>query len=412
MSVPALARQDLIPQPAATVPSPEREHWRGVATSVAVTLAADVLERDAAGGPPWTEVDLLRESGLLGLRVPTSGGGAGEDLATTFDVLRTIARVDSSVAHLLGYHFNFLVGSLADAETEVKDRVWRETLDRRWLWASTGSPQDEDLVLEPAEHGWTVSGRKNFATGSRVADRLFGYVLDRVSQHRLVVVLDPSRPELVRRDDWDMLGQRLSASNGLELRGYAVSPADVVIDYGPVGGPAQPARSLGVLFSQLLFSQLAQGIAEGALLKAREYTRTVSRPWFHAEVDRATADPFLRQHYGLLVSRLQAVDALNERATATLEWAHGRGEELTVTERGQVSEVIATSRVLANEVCLDLATEVYDLAGARAAGSRYGFDLAWRNLRTLTLHDPQSYKAVEVGDYFLDDVLPTPSPYR
>jgi alkylation response protein AidB-like acyl-CoA dehydrogenase len=411
MSEPAVS-EDLIPQPAAPPVSAERARWRRVAAELAETLATDVLERDRAGGPPWAEVDLLRTSGLLGLRVPVASGGAGQDLATTFDVLRTLARVDASVAHLLGYHHNFLVGSLTDAEPAVRDRIWRETLDRDWFWASTGSPQDEDLVLQPAETGWTVSGRKNFATGSRVADRLFGYVLDPLTRHRLVVVLDPSRPELVRRDDWDMLGQRLSASNGLELHGYPVSPDDVVIDYGPVDGPPQPARSLGVLFSQLLFSQLCQAAAEGVLLKAREYTRTVARPWFHAEVASATDDPFLRCHYGLLVSRLQAVDALNERATATLEWAHGRGADLTVTERGQVSEVIATSRVLANEVCLALATEVYDLAGARAAGNRYGFDLAWRNLRTLTLHDPQSYKAVEVGDYFLRDVLPTPSPYR
>ncbi|MGI3785871.1 MAG: acyl-CoA dehydrogenase family protein, partial [Janthinobacterium lividum] len=100
------------------------------------------------------------------------------------------------------------------------------------------------------------------------------------------------------------------------------------------------------------------------------------------------------------------------RATANLEWAHGRGEQLTVDDRAQVSEVIATSRVVANEVALEVANRIYDLTGARATDNRYGFDLAWRNIRTLTLHDPQSYKAVEVGEYFLSGVLPTPSPYR
>lgn len=412
MTLPQLSSPDLIPQPAAAAISPERAHWRAVASELAEKLAADVLERDRANQPPFAEVDLLREAGLLGLRIPVVHGGAGQDLATTFDVLRIVARVDGSIAHLLGYHYNFLVGSLADAQPEVKGRVWEETLAEHWFWASTGSPQDEGLVLEPTGAGWTLSGRKYFATGSRVADRLFGYVLDPDNGHRLVVILDPSRPELVRRDDWNMLGQRLSASNGMEFHAYPVSPDDVLIDYGPDGGPAQPWRSLGVLFSQLLFSQLCQAVAEGVLLKARDYTLSSSRPWFHATVTSAAEDPFVVQSYGLLASRLQAVAALNERATTTLEWAHGRGQQLTVEQRGQVSEVIATSRVVANEVALEVANKIYDVTGARATDHRYGFDLAWRNIRTLTLHDPQSYKALEVGDSFLNGILPTPSPYR
>lgn len=412
MSPPPGGVQDLIPQPAARVVPAEREHWRGVAVELADRLAVDVLERDRANLPPFAEVEELRRSGLLGLRIPSQHGGAGQDLATTFDVLRIIGRVDGSIAHLLGYHFNFLVGSLSDAEPEVRGRVWEQTLAEQWFWASTGSPQDQDLVLEPVGDGWTFSGRKSFATGSRVADRLFGYVLDPGTQHRLVVTLDPSRAQVVRRDDWNMLGQRLTASNGIEFHDYPVSRADVLIDYGPVGGPPQPARSLGVLFSQLLFSQLCQAVAEGVLLKARDYTATSSRPWFHATVPSATEDPFIVQGYGLLASRLSAVAALNDRATATLEWAHAQGPALTVADRAQVSEVIATSRVVANEVALEVANRIYDLTGARATDNRYGFDLAWRNIRTLTLHDPQSYKAVEVGDYFLNGVLPTPSPYR
>lgn len=401
---------DLITQPASADISAERAHWRGVAAELAQKLAADVMERDRANQPPFAEVDLFRQSGLLGLRIPTAHGGAGQDLATTFDVLRIIARVDGSIAHLLGYHYNFLVGSLSDAEPEVRARVWEQSLAEQWFWASTGSPQDEGLVLDPAEQGWTITGRKSFATGSRVADRLFGYVQDRETDHRLVVTLDPSRPELVRRDDWNMLGQRLSASNGMEFRAYRVVSDDVLIDYGPADGPAQPWRSLGVLFSQLLLSQLCQAVAEGVLLKARDYTRTSSRPWFHASVSSAAEDPFTVQSYGLLTSRLQAVAALNERATTTLEWAHGRGQQLTVAERGQVSEVIATSRVVANETALDVANRIYDLTGARATDNRYGFDLAWRNIRTLTLHDPAVPQGVRGGGVLSERHPPYPLP--
>lgn len=391
----------------------ERARWTAVAADVAERLAVDALARDRAGAPPFAEADLLRGSGLLGLRVPVSAGGAGADLATTFAVLRTIARADGSIAHLLGYHHNFLVGSLSDADPEVSGRVWKETLEHGWLWASTGSPQDADLVVTRNGDTRTVSGRKHFATGSRVADRIMGFVVDGETGHRLVVTLDPSRTgELHRADDWNPLGQRLSASNGLELVGYRIDAQDVLLDYGP-DTVARPAwQTLGPLFSQVLFSWLCLGVAEGALLAARDYTRTSARPWFHANVAAAVEDPYVVAHYGELVSRLVAVEALNDRATAALEQAYALGHALTDRQRAEVSTVIAASRVVANETTLAAATRVYDVMGARATDNRYGFDLAWRNIRTLTLHDPQSYKVRDVGAAFLSDVDPTPSPYR
>lgn len=392
---------------------PERDRWSAIAADVAARLAPDVLERDRAGAPPFAEAQLLRESGLLGLRVPTSAGGAGADLATTFAVLRTIARVDGSIAHLLGYHHNFLVGSLSDADPEVAARVWKETLEHRWLWASTGSPQDADLVVTHDGDTRTVSGVKHFATGSRVADRIMGFVVDGETGHRLVVALDPSRTEeLHRRDDWNPLGQRLSASNGLELRGYRIDAQDVLHDHGPDTVTRPAWQTLGPLFSQVLFSWLCLGVAEGAVLAARDYTRGSARPWFHADVRAATDDPYVVAHYGELVSRLAAVEALNDRATAALEQAYALGPGLDDRQRADVSTVIAASRVVANETTLAAVSRVYDVMGARATDNRFGFDLAWRNIRTLTLHDPQAYKVHDVGAAFLSGVVPTPSPYR
>jgi hypothetical protein len=38
---------------------------------------------------------------------------------------------------------------------------------------------------------------------------------------------------------------------------------------------------------------------------------------------------------------------------------------------------------------LELTSKVFELTGARATASKYGFDLRWRNVRTHTLHDLQ-----------------------
>jgi alkylation response protein AidB-like acyl-CoA dehydrogenase len=49
--------------------------------------------------------------------------------------------------------------------------------------------------------------------------------------------------------------------------------------------------------------------------------------------------------------------------------------------------------------------------GSRATGGTYRFDRFWRNVRTLTLHDPLDYKVREVGDFALNSRYPTPSFY-
>jgi alkylation response protein AidB-like acyl-CoA dehydrogenase len=54
---------------------------------------------------------------------------------------------------------------------------------------------------------------------------------------------------------------------------------------------------------------------------------------------------------------------------------------------------------------------MFDVMGARATTAAARFDRYWRNLRTHTLHDPVDYKFRELGDYALNERLPTPSFY-
>lgn len=60
---------------------------------------------------------------------------------------------------------------------------------------------------------------------------------------------------------------------------------------------------------------------------------------------------------------------------------------------------------------LAITSAMFDVVGARAATGNRGFDRYWRNVRTHTLHDPVAHKIREVGDYFLNDVVPVPTAY-
>jgi alkylation response protein AidB-like acyl-CoA dehydrogenase len=54
---------------------------------------------------------------------------------------------------------------------------------------------------------------------------------------------------------------------------------------------------------------------------------------------------------------------------------------------------------------------MFEVTGARATASCYGFDRYWRDLRTFTLHDPVDYKLRDLGNWLLNDIFPTPSHY-
>src|SRR5688500_15975324 len=79
------------------------------ATALAAEIASNAAERDRTGGSPRHERQLIRQSGLLQLMIPTALGGSGGDWPTLSRSVREIARVDGSLAHLFGYHHLELV---------------------------------------------------------------------------------------------------------------------------------------------------------------------------------------------------------------------------------------------------------------------------------------------------------------
>lgn len=391
--------------------SATRSSWFERADAVAARLAIDVRERDAANAPPFAEVSILREAGLLPLTVPARFGGAGLDWETVFEIVQRIARADNSIGQLLGYHYIFQAIAYVDLPDERAHRLAAETLAGQWLYSSTGTPQGPQAQARRVEGGYRVSGKKPFSTGSRVADRIYGRAfLDDGS--RLAVLIDTAADGVVRHDDWDVLGSRLTATNTIEFRDVFVPDAAVIVNLGASDAERDPHQVLTTPTFQLLFSHCYLAAAEGAVIAAREYTRSQSRPWFHAELDSAPEDPFIQNHYGRFVADLQSLAAVVAQATTALQWAWEQGDSLAADDRAGVAEQIVAAKITAHHTALEVTTTIYDVIGARAAGTRYGFDRYWRDVRTHTLHDPVAWKLNELGQYYLTDTAPVPSPYR
>lgn len=357
-----------------------RQKWLTVAEELATALRVDAAERDRRGAEPVAEVDALRRSGVLAIG----------DWATQQAVTRVVGAADANVGHLLGYHYLqvWRSGLFDSTPVPVGDDLF---------WAGVSNPLDAALELRPVDGGFEVTGRKTFATGASVADRLVVSATDTATGDKVTFTLDAKAEGITYAGDWDNIGQRLTASGGVVFDHVHV-PADQVLG---VHDETSPRLSLAGLGFQLALAQLYVALAEGALAEAAQYTRTTTRPWFLSGVDSATADPYILGTYGELVSEAQAAGFLTDHASDKLRQASERGADLTRDERAETAAAISSAKVVATKVANQTTSRVFELCGARATAAGYAFDRFWRNARTLTLHDPVAYKAREVGAYFL-----------
>jgi alkylation response protein AidB-like acyl-CoA dehydrogenase len=83
--------------------------WVKRASEAATILKIDAVERDAAGKPPFAEVQLLKDAGLVNLLGPRQYGGGGETWQTSYKVTTEIAKADASIGHLIGNHYSWYV---------------------------------------------------------------------------------------------------------------------------------------------------------------------------------------------------------------------------------------------------------------------------------------------------------------
>lgn len=383
--------------------------WVDAARRVARALAADAVEREAKGGEPLAEVGLLRAHGLLPLLVPADQGGHGADWATAHRVLAEVAAADASVGHLLGYHYLHLWRLRLFDRPEFAAECERATVERGWFWAGVANPRDDALVMSDVEGGCLVSGRKMFATGASVADRLMVSAVRGAAKVTFVCPADA--PGVRPIGDWDNLGQRLSASGGVEFTEVFVPESDILGAQPAPDAPGYSRANLPALGFQLVLGRVLTATARGALVTAAEYTRQFTRAWPASGVERAVDDPHTLAAYGTLLARTDAADLLVDRAAAAFADADAAGAALTPEQRGATGLAIAAAKAIASEVATDVTSRVFELTGARATAGRYGLDRFWRNARTLTLHDPAVYKAAEVGRHLLTGELPPVTGY-
>ncbi|UOE45107.1 acyl-CoA dehydrogenase family protein [Agromyces larvae] len=388
----------------------ERERWIAVARDVAAALAVDVVDRDRSNALPVAPVALLRESGLADLLVPVESGGHGAHWETAFAVARTIARVDASVAQILGYSWlNQACAVFYGTDASRARDVLARSAAGHWIWSDSFNPVSPDLALVADGDRYLLNGRKAFATGAAVADVIVAGAVAVGGRHDgelVVFALDADRDGIRHLGDWDNIGYRASASGGVEYTDVVVTEADVIgVDRD------EPFSSVVTPGVQLLFGNIYLGIAEGALEQGAALTRARPNAWFLSGVDRYADDPVTHRAFGELVSRTAAVEALADRLNRRYDDVVALGRATTAEDRAAIEIDVARLKVVSTEVGLEVASRVFELTGASSTKSAIGLDLHWRNLRTHSLHDPVDYKRIEVGAHFLNGTVQPVSLY-
>jgi len=380
-----------------------------IAQRLAADFAKNAAERDQRGGTPKAERDAIRRSGLLALLIPEQYGGLGASWSETLAVVRELAKVDSSIAHVFGFQHLMLATVRLFSRPDQWQPWFELTARNNWFWGNALNPLDT-RTLSKKYAGWReFSGRKSFCSGSADSEMLIASALDESTQGKLLIAAIPSgRTGITLHGDWDNIGQRQTDSGSATFERVRVEENELLLDPGPL---STPFACLRPLIAQLTFVNMFLGIAEGAFAEARQYTLKETRPWFKAKVQSATEDPYILAHYGEFWVGLESVRLLTERANALLDDAWRKEERLTAEQRGELAVAVATAKVAASRVGLELTSKLFEVTGARATHAALRLDRYWRNLRTQTLHDPLDYKLHELGDWALNGQLPTPSFY-
>ncbi|NYH25427.1 acyl-CoA dehydrogenase family protein [Paraburkholderia bryophila] len=369
-------------------------------------LRASAAQRDRDGGHAAQEKQWIADAGLLTLAVPREFGGAGARWPDIYETIRRIARVDSALAHLLGFTCLQVVSVNVWGNPMQRARYLRGTVEQRWWWGNAVNPLDTRLVASAtSDGGYLLDGQKGFCSGTRGSQMMTVSAHDPVTGKPVFAVVPTAREGITVHEDWDPIGQRQTDSGSVSFARVVVEPHEVL-------QRADTAyASLRTLISQQVLTNLFVGIAQGALEEARAYVTQHGRPWISSGVDKATDDPYLIQRFGEM--RLQAVsaEALATRAAYALDDAWQQGTSLTAETRAHVALATSEAKIVAHRAALDVSEKLFDACGARATHGPLALDRFWRNARVHTLHDPLDYRIRDVGRYALSGTLPEVSLY-
>ncbi|NWB25293.1 MULTISPECIES: acyl-CoA dehydrogenase family protein [unclassified Pseudomonas] len=371
-------------------------------------IAAGAAQRERDRQLPYEAVAQIAQAGLFTVRIPKRFGGAGGSVKDVIALLIRIASADSNVAQALRPGFGFVEGLLAsraEGAEEERERWFGRYLQGAVIgnagWEVGGANGSISArIVRDGEH-FRACGSKYYSTGSLYADWVSAVALDENDQP-VSFILPRNRQGLELLDDFDAMGQRLTASGTTHLHDVQVLASEIrtrTVEEGK--------RTIVTPFLQVFLAAVQAGIARNALNDAVTFAKEHARPIKHSSATRSVDDPYVELSVGDVSARAFTAEAVVLHAADSIDRAWAADLDAVAVDQAAVD--VAQAQYIAAESALKAAELVFDVGGASTTGRAHNLDRHWRNARTVANHNPRHWKAAAVGAWQLKGTPPPTS---
>ncbi|MGV7029580.1 SfnB family sulfur acquisition oxidoreductase [Methylobacterium symbioticum] len=373
-----------------------------VARDVAGVFAAGAGERDRERRLPWDEVEAFTASGLGGITVPRSYGGADVSHATLAEIFAILAAADGSAGQIPQNQFGVLALVRVAASPDQQARIYADVL-AGYRIGNAGPARNGRAITEvetrltSGPEGLRLSGSRFYSTGALFAHWIPTRAVDPAGRPVVVWVRRDAQGVRVV-DDWQGFGQRTTASGTVIFEDTPIEES-LTLDLAPLTG--RPGLFGPV--SQLVQAAIDAGIARSAVEAALDFLRSRARPYPYT-AETVEEDPHIIGEVGRLAVDLHAAEEVLARAGRALDRI--AAEPVTAQSSAEASVAVAEAKILTTEIALEASERLLELAGSSATREGYNLGRLWRDARVHTLHDPVRWKYHLVGNYALNGALP------
>jgi len=377
-------------------------------------LQQDAVERLEQGGSgPFKAIEYFKELKLGTLRLPIELGGKGITIEELFKVLIELAQFDSDLPQILRAHFQSTEEILRSTDQSFKDYWISEILAGKIIGNAYTEPVTTEVVgngqyntklKQIGEGVYEITGTKIFSTGTLYAD----YVAVRVNDHtgqNFSVIIPVNREGVECIDDWDGIGQQYTASGTTIFTNVKVFHNE--INYVPI------EQVKFKPFTQLFLHAVIAGNVKAIARESAELVRSRKRTFTYAFDPDPKKDPLLLEKVG----DITAISYIIENAVLTAAQAQDKALDTTlngITDyhlSHQASLEASLVKIAIEPLALKVASDLFDVTGASSTRTKLALDRYWRNIRTLSSHNPANYKAAHVGNYYVNGIDIPHNPY-
>lgn len=382
--------------------APVAYHQRREFLDLIAEVKADLAARDAQGEQaPTTIIEYLKAQKIGALRLPKTHGGQGLSIEELFAVIIELGAADSEVAHIFHSHFQFTEDVLKHPDSSYR-ALWFERIAQGAVISnalaepSSNTVGDGQLLTHiiSQDQQLYLEGKKYFTTGTLHADYVLVWAKSHLGQLCHVVV-PTTRQGVTIQDDWLGIGQRYTASGTTTFNHVQIYEHEIRW--------SQPEARVNKPFAQLYIQAIIAGQTKAIEARAAELLQKRKRSFSYGSTEDASQEPLFLEKVGEISALAFLIEQGILKAARSLDrvLAALNQPDYEVQLKSAAIET-AKVKVAIDPLALKAANLMFEVIGASAMGKDTLNDRYWRNIRTLSTHNPVSLKAKVLGDILVN----------